>query len=274
MKILLPRCRKKCLVIIGNSIESWIVSLVTFSRKVNKMDYKISIIIRTYNESKHIEEVLKSLLKQSYRNFEVILVDSESTDNTVETAEKYDVRIIKIKKKDFNYSYSSNIGCEKATGDLLCFLSGHSVVANDDYLILANNIFQNQEIGGCYGDVVALVDGSWIEKLFNYLGYIKNKVKGTEIKLESQIHPGILSCSNALVRKTLWDKHKFKEELGKGGEDVELAYRIIQEGYYVAKAPALLVKHSHGSGFIKFIKEFNGWRAMYDVVLKYIETNK
>ena len=48
------------------------------------MDNKISVVIRTYNEEKHIGEVLESLKKQTYKNYEIVIVDSESTDRTVE----------------------------------------------------------------------------------------------------------------------------------------------------------------------------------------------
>lgn len=241
------------------------------------MNYKISVVIRTYNEEKHLGEVLEQLKKQSYKNYEVIVVDSESTDNTLYIANKYDVKIINILKSDFNYSYASNIGVKNSTGDIICFLSGHSVPVKETFLEDINKIFENEKIGGCYGDVIALDDGSITEKIFNKLGYLKNKIKGNkkEIELESSIHPGILSCSNASIRKKLLLKHPFVESLGKkGGEDVELAYRIIQDGYYVAKVPNLLVKHSHGNNLIKFSKEFINWRIMYKDVLSYINNKE
>lgn len=53
---------------------------------------------------------------------------------------------------------------EYATGDLVCFLSGHSVPKRNNYLEIANEVFQNKRIGGCYGEVVALPDGSFSEK--------------------------------------------------------------------------------------------------------------
>ncbi|QMT85457.1 hypothetical protein [Companilactobacillus pabuli] len=88
-------------------------------------------------------------------------------------------------------------------GDIVCFLSGHSVPVNDDYLLNINNIFQDEKIGGCYGDVIALPDGSIYEKTYNYLGYLKNRVKGmdNQVKYETTIHPGIFSCCNAAARK-------------------------------------------------------------------------
>lgn len=241
------------------------------------MEKRISVVIRTYNEQKHIEEVIESLKNQTYNNYEIIVVDSESTDNTRKIAEKHNCKIVGIKKSDFNYSYASNIGVQNATGEIICFLSGHSVPAYNTYLEELNKTFQNNKIGGCYGDVIALEDGSWIEKLYNKLGYIKNKIKNSKenIKLETEIHPGILSCSNAAIRKSILERHPFADELGKkGGEDVELAYRIIEDGYYVAQVQSLLVKHSHGSGLKKFLKELRNWKVMYAEVIDYIQSNK
>lgn len=237
------------------------------------MEYRISIVIRTYNEQKHIREVLESIKKQTYNNYEVVIIDSESTDSTLKIAEEYDVKIVEIKKTDFNYSYASNIGVQNSGGDIVCFLSGHSVPVKSTYLKDMNEIFQNPKVGACYGDVIALPDGSYIEKAFNSLGYIKNKIKGVgrKVILETEIHPGIFSCSNSAARKSLLEQHPFAQELGHGGEDIEVAYRIIKDGYYVACVPELLAMHSHGSGFLKFIKEFKNWRIMYTDVQKFID---
>lgn len=239
------------------------------------MDYKISVAIRTYNEQKHIDSVLRSLSKQTYSNFEIIILDSESTDDTLKIASEYNVIIKHIKKRDFNYSYASNKCVEYASGDIICFLSGHSVPVRSNYLERTNKIFQNPKIGGCYGDVLALPDGSFTEKAFNRLGYLKNKLKGAgnSEKLETEIHPGIFSCSNASARRDLLLKHPFAEALGHGGEDIEVAYRIIQDGYYIAQVPDLLVMHSHGNGLLKFIQEYNNWQKMWKDVKRYIDNS-
>lgn len=239
------------------------------------MDYKISVAIRVYNEEKHLREVLEALKRQTYKNFETIILDSESTDSSLNIAQEYDVIIKTINKTDFNYSFASNKCVEYSTGDIVCFLSGHSVPVSDTFLEDINKVFQNEKIGGCYGDVIALPDGSFTEKVFNRLGYIKNKLRGEKdgIKLETEIHPGIFSCSNASARRFLLVQHPFAEELGKGGEDVEVAYRIIKEGYYIASVPDLLVMHSHGSSFFEFVREFRAWRVMWQDALNYIERN-
>lgn len=240
------------------------------------MEHKISVLIRTYNEEKHLREVLESLKNQTYQNFETIILDSESTDRTLQIAKEYKTRIEHIRKKDFNYSYASNKLVEYATGDIVCFLSGHSVPVKNTYLSDLNDVFQNESVGGCYGDVVALPDASLSEKLFHGLGFIKNKLKNTStgIILETEIHPGIFSCCNAAARRELLLKHPFAIALGAGGEDIEAAYRLIQDGYYIAFASDLVVMHSHGKRFIPFIREYIGWREMWKNVIAYIEQNE
>lgn len=236
---------------------------------------RISIVIRTYNEVKHINEVLKSLINQTYPNYEIIIVDSGSVDGTLDVIAKYPVKLLSIRKEDFNYSYASNIGVQNATGDIICFLSGHSVPVSKNYLAKTNEIFQNDTIGAIYGEVIALPDGSITEKLFHRIGYLKSRLRSgnKKISLEKEIHPGIFSCSNASARRSLLLRHPFKEELGRGGEDVEVAYRIIQDGYFVAKSLETVAMHSHGSSLKKFIKEYKAWGGMYKDVLNFIEKN-
>ena len=93
------------------------------------------------------------------------------------------------------------------------------------------------------------------------------------IKLEQEIHPGIFSCSNALARRELLRKYPFSEKLGHGGEDVEVAYRIIKSGFYIASVPNLLVMHSHGKKFLQFLQEWKNWGEMYENVEEYIKNN-
>lgn len=95
-----------------------------------------SIIIRTYNEQRHLDELLMQISLQHLKsvNYEVIIVDSGSTDNTLSIAEKYQSRITTINKADFTFGRSLNVGCKFAHGDILVFVSGHCIPANEHWL--------------------------------------------------------------------------------------------------------------------------------------------
>src|SRR5688500_13474226 len=94
-------------------------------------DVRFSIVIPTYNRQDFILETLQTVFDQTYKNFEIVVVDNCSTDNTVELlAPLVDEGKIKLFRNDRNYerAHSRNVGMGKATGDFLTFLD------SDDYL--------------------------------------------------------------------------------------------------------------------------------------------
>ncbi|MEL0243843.1 MAG: glycosyltransferase, partial [Gammaproteobacteria bacterium] len=107
----------------------------------------VSIIIRTLNEDKYLDELLSAIDAQEKNGFlcEVIIVDSGSTDRTLEIAYKHNAKLTYINKKDFSFGRSLNIGCEFADGEHLVFVSGHCIPVNKDWLQnLVNPLIKNQ----------------------------------------------------------------------------------------------------------------------------------
>ena len=90
---------------------------------------KVSIIIPVYNSSKYLKECINSVIKQTYKNLEIIIVNDKSTDNSLEIINSFsDKRIIVINlEKNSGVSIARNKGVEASTGDYICFLD------SDDY---------------------------------------------------------------------------------------------------------------------------------------------
>ena len=94
----------------------------------------ISVVIRTLNEETYLSELLEKILKQSIENedeVEIVIVDSGSSDRTLEIANKFNCRITNIKKEDFTFGRSLNQGSEFSNGDILVFISGHCIPVNE-----------------------------------------------------------------------------------------------------------------------------------------------
>lgn len=93
---------------------------------------KVSVIIPMHNSSKHIEECVSSVLQQTYKNIEVIIVDDASEDNSLELLKNFKDNRIKIieLKQNVGAALARNKGIENATGELICFLD------SDDYWFL------------------------------------------------------------------------------------------------------------------------------------------
>ena len=102
--------------------------------KVNKD--KVSIIVPVYNVEKYLEKCLKSLISQSYKNIEIILIDDGSKDNSGRICDEYkrkDSRIKVIHKENAGVSEARNSGIQKATGKYLCFVDADDFVM-DNYV--------------------------------------------------------------------------------------------------------------------------------------------
>ena len=98
------------------------------------MDKIISIIIPMYNVENTISKAIDSILNNTYQNYELILVDDESNDNTLKICEKYqDERIKIIKQKHAGVSAARNNGIKNSKGDYIGFIDGDDYV-DDDYL--------------------------------------------------------------------------------------------------------------------------------------------
>lgn len=116
---------------------------------------KLSIIIPTYNSSKTLRQTLNSILSQTFNDYEVLIMDGMSKDNTVSICQSYkDSRIKVFSESDKGIYDAMNKGITMAMGDWLFFLG------SDDYLLSANVLmdvfkFESSEISVLYGDVEA-----------------------------------------------------------------------------------------------------------------------
>src|SRR3989344_1548655 len=96
---------------------------------------EVAIVIRARNEERWIGAVLNALFKQTYKNFEVIVVDSGSRDKTLEIARKFPVKIFSIPYENFSYPYALNFGISKSSAiKYIVVLSAHSIPISDTWL--------------------------------------------------------------------------------------------------------------------------------------------
>lgn len=212
------------------------------------MKKQISIIIRTYNEEKHLEELLRKLQSQiTDKLIEVIIVDSGSIDNTLSIAKKNHVRIVHIPKEEFTFGRSLNIGCQNAKSDVLVFISGHCIPCHNLWLEnLVKPLFSGQA-HYVYGKQIGNLENKYSEhKIFKKYYPDKNKIPQLDF---------FCNNANSALRKDIWNKYLFDEKLT-GLEDMELAKRIQNDKYsiaYIADAP---VYHIHNETWKKIFLRY------------------
>lgn len=196
---------------------------------------RISVIVRAYNEESHLGRLLDGLSSQRVVPDEIIVVDSGSTDRTVELAEARGCRVVHIPKELFSFGRSLNYGCAAATGDILMIVSAHVYPVYDDYVGNMLEAFENHNVSIAYGRQV---------------GDERTKFSESRIMLQwfptesiwDQGHP-FSNNANAAVTRETWALHKYDESLP-GLEDLDFARRVIAAGdriCYLAEAPVVHV---------------------------------
>lgn len=202
----------------------------------------ISIIFRALNEEKWFADALQACQSQVIEDHdvEIVLVDSGSTDRTLDIAREYGCRIVHIKKADFTFGRSLNYGCEAAAGEYLVFISAHCIPAHDNWL-------QN---------LVAPLASGVAEYVYGrQLGHDVSRF--SEHQIFAQYFPEVdklpqdsyfINNANSAILKSVWEQEPFDEEVT-GLEDMVLAKALRAQGKqigYVADAP---VVHIHEESF-------------------------
>lgn len=208
-----------------------------------------SIVIRCYNEEKHIGRLLSGITQQTIRGVEIIVVDSGSTDATLSITSKYPVKIVTIKPEEFSFGHSLNIGCQAASGEFIGIASAHVYPVYKDWLEKLLTPFADPK--------VALVYGKQREgETTKYSEHQIFKKWFPEQSVSRQDHP-FCNNANAAIRRELWEQLPYNEELT-GLEDLDWAKRAMEKGYYIAYAAEAEIAHVHNETSLNIYNRY--WR--------------
>ncbi len=209
---------------------------------------KASVIIRTYNEQTHLEELLVAISNQNCKfEYEIIVVDSGSTDNTLNIIKKFDTKIIHLKKEEFSFGHSLNLGCKASTGEYLVFISGHCVPENEKWL---------------HQLIEPLVAGTADYTFGTQKG--RDTTKFSEYQIFEKYFPNkphrsgdLVFCNNAnaAIKKDVWRKYTFNETLT-GLEDIYLSQQLINDGGKVEYVPSSSVYHIHDESWSQILNRY------------------
>lgn len=207
----------------------------------------ISVIIRTYNEEKSIRKCLKSVFNQKINiPFEVIIVDSESTDKTLKIVSEFKVKIIKMKKKDFTFGRSLNIGCKATKGKYLVLLSAHAIIIGSNWLKTMIDNFKDPLVAGVYGKELANKDCNPITR--------RNRENWKDIRKVEFNNPKFCNPGSVIL-KSIWEKVPFDENLI-AAEDYDWAKKVQKLGFCIVYEPKAKIMHSHNETIKQIYKRF------------------
>lgn len=201
-----------------------------------KAENYISIIIPNYNGAATIGKCLEAVYSSRYKNFEVIVVDDCSKDDSVEIIKRFPCRLIQLDKHS-GASKARNIGAKNSSGEILFFIDADCLL-QEDTLTLINRVFsenKNRIIGGTYTKI------PYDKNLYStfqsiFINYSETKHKDA---------PDYIATHAMIIDKqTFKDNRGFKEDFPLPIlEDVEFSHRLRKAGYKLVINPEILVQH-------------------------------
>jgi rhamnosyltransferase len=217
-----------------------------------------SIVIRAYNEENHIGRLLEGIRYQTLKDAEVILVDSGSTDSTVEIAESFDARVVRIPSEEFTFGRSLNYGVQEATHEFIIIASAHVYPVYPDWLASLLYPLQDEQVALSYGKQRGPDSAKFSEKQIFQQWYPEM----------SKLHQETAFCNNAnaAIRKSLWKKNPYDETLT-GLEDLAWAKWAKEQGYAIAYVSEAEVIHVHDETphgvFNRYRREAMAFKKIY-----------
>ena len=253
----------------GHDIEDWDFGLVTRDRQpkpalaaVRKafaevpfptMEKwpRISVIVCTYNGSRTLRECLSELKKLRYPDYEVIVVDDGSRDQSPVIAREAGVRLISTENRGL--SSARNTGMEAANGEIVVYIDDDAYPDPDwlTYLAATFRSTQHAAVGG--PNFAPPGDGSIAECVVNAPG------GPVHVLLTDTLAEHIPGCNMAFRRSCLLEIGGFDAAFRVAGDDVDLCWRIQQRGWTIGFSPAAVVWHHRRNSVMAYWKQQQGY---------------
>ena len=204
-----------------------------------------SIVIRAFNEERHIGRLLEGILQQSVAGAQIILVDSGSTDSTVQIARRYPVDVVHLRPEEFTFGHSLNLGLARAAADIVVMASAHVYPVYPDWLERLIEPFNAPSVALVYGKQRGADSSHFSEHMIFRQWF-------AEASIPRQGHP-FCNNANAAIRRSLWEQHPYDESLP-ALEDLAWARWAFDNGGSIAYSAEAEVIHVHNET----------WRGVYN----------
>lgn len=215
-----------------------------------------SVVVRVRNEEDNLGHLF-DLLEEQTVTPQLVVVDNASTDGTVELAKARGALVVSIAEDDFSYPKASNLGVERADGELVTLMSAHSYPMRKDWLELGASHFSDPVVAGVYCRPIAHRDTTRTDRVASEIG--KRYLDARGVRRETRTLPGQMGSTNSMTRRDLLLQRPFDEKFGAGGEDADWAKWATGERYVFVNDNRFTVYHSHSLGPIGWARQYKEW---------------
>jgi rhamnosyltransferase len=218
---------------------------------------ELSVLLLTKNGGRDLEHLLPALYGQKgIAPFEVIAIDSGSTDGTLDLLRRFSVRLEQIPSETFHHARTRNFAASLASGGILILLTQDAVPASELWLSTMISNFDDPKVGAVYGRQLPK-PGSSLERedalstLYDERRIVKDPAHRNGLGYRFYHFSDV----NAAIRRSVWEAVRFPEDL-RVFEDMGIAKRILDGGWKIVYEPKAPVFHSHSHTTVGLFRRY------------------
>lgn len=210
---------------------------------------KISVLMSVYNGEDTIEESIRSILNQTYKDFELVIIDDGSTDNTIEEINKFKdnrIRLYRL-KKNYGVGYALNFGLKKTKGKYIAKADADDINEQNRFEIQSKYLDMNPHIALVASYIDFFPDNDDVKRTERYRqrkSIVEKQIEltTTSVEISREIYKYCcITHSTIMVRSNIIKKIDYDPNL-RMGEDYKLFYQMNKLGFLMEKIPKRLVK--------------------------------
>lgn len=208
----------------------------------------VSVVIPTYNASRYLDVQLKALRAQTVKDLDIVVIDSSSSDETLNIAKQHAIQTVTIPKGEFDHGGTRTFaGKTRSIGNILVYLTQDALPCDEKTIeILIQPLLTEQKCGATFGRQIPRQDATPFAqhlRLFNYppQSYARTYADRTALGIRAAF------CSNSFAaysREALEDVGWFAEDLFLA-EDIHVCARMLMKGYTLRYVAESIAYHSH-----------------------------
>jgi GT2 family glycosyltransferase len=253
----------------GHDIDDWDFGLTTRDRQPKAAlptvsarfanvpfapDYqwpKVSVVVCSCNGAQTVAETLAALEDMEYPDYEIIVIDDGSTDQTSAIASKHNVRLIRTENRGL--SVARNLGLKAATGEIIAYIDDDAY-PDPHWLTYLVAAFLHTEHAGVGGPNIAVPgDGAIADCVANAPG------GPIHVLLSDDVAEHIPGCNMAFRREKLLAIGGFDPRFRVAGDDVDICWRLQERGWTIGFAPSAVVWHHRRNSIKRYLKQQFGY---------------
>jgi rhamnosyltransferase len=218
----------------------------------------LSIVIPVKNGGADLARCLSAIGRQEIDDeLEIIVVDSGSSDESVEIARSHGATVLEIPSESFTHGGSRNLGAARSTGDLLVFISQDAYPVDTDWLArLSEPLRIDEAVAGAYGRQLPHTDATppetyFLDFLYGPTARRQHAVSTAQLSMDATLFSNV----NACIRRSLWQKFPFSDDIIMS-EDQEWSRSVLLDGHDLVYVPEAAVRHSHNYSLIAALRRF------------------